>query len=389
MTLNWSDILFNYFIIMTNTEVAVINSAMLDRGSSFDKEPSVMDSIHKIKMYNANTFSKDPKDHEVDKELAGKLRLVEAWTGEIKYIDSWFKADILTVCKVKSGNVYVLDDFGDVVKDEKWNSKKGFFYTNEYSVFTRKTDTLGFKQMGQKPLGFYVKQDLEEMLRSKKLNGKDNPFWKQGKKKDGEPYNDTNVSDTLIIYGKFIDGPYEGDYFKFVPVSNSGYGVTYKDGKVIEADEGTFLHAMNQWLIEWNKIRKANNKPDVKSVDPSQIDMTIWFRPVEIQGKVMFVPTFTYAGLTAYRADNTQDLQYILEIQSEYLKQEFGITVLPTNFRLPSLTQETSNVNAIEIKSTATPLQDVEDVEIEQVSLEDASQVFSIEKAISTGTIPF
>jgi len=29
---------------------------------------------------------------------------------------------------------------------------------------------LGFKQSGQKPLGFFVKSDLEEMLRTKRIN---------------------------------------------------------------------------------------------------------------------------------------------------------------------------------------------------------------------------
>jgi len=63
---------------MTNTEVAVVNTAMLDRGSNFTKEPSVMDNIHKIKLYNANPFSSDPKEREVNEELVGKFRLVEA-----------------------------------------------------------------------------------------------------------------------------------------------------------------------------------------------------------------------------------------------------------------------------------------------------------------------
>jgi hypothetical protein len=64
----------------TSQEVAVINSAMLERGSGFDREPSTMDVFHKIKMYNANTFSKNKEDHEVNPELAGKLRLVKAGT---------------------------------------------------------------------------------------------------------------------------------------------------------------------------------------------------------------------------------------------------------------------------------------------------------------------
>jgi hypothetical protein len=43
---------------------------------------------------------------------------------------------------VKSGNVFVLDQFGDPIKDEKGLSKKAFFFSNEHSVYTRQDDTL-------------------------------------------------------------------------------------------------------------------------------------------------------------------------------------------------------------------------------------------------------
>lgn len=361
------------------TSVATVNQAMLDRGSR-EKEPSVMDNIHKIKLYNANPFASNKEEREVNPELAWKFKIVEAWNWDIKYINSWFKVNILSVCKVKSGNVFVLDEFWDPIKDESGKSKKAFFFTNEHSIYTRKTDMLWFKQAWQKPLGFFVKSDLEEMLRTKKLNGKDNPFWKQWTKVDWEPYNDTNISDTIIIYGQFIWWDYDREYFKFVPVSSSWYWTTYKNGEQVEPSEWTFLYAMKQWLREWNKIRTANNKSEVQSVDPSQIDMTISFREIEVQQKRMFVPVFNFDWLAALRTDNTNDLQYILELQSEYLKEEFGISVMISNFRLWSIKDvATSDISWIEVKAIESKsiVHDNDEEESETVQVvKDAKEIF-------------
>lgn len=361
---------------MADNEVAVLNTAMLDRGSNFTKEFSVMDWIHKIKIYNANPFSFDPKEKEVQEDLVWKFRLVEGNTLEIKYIDSNIKVNILSVCKVKSGNVFVLDDFWDPIKDEKWKSKKAFFYTNEHSLYTKKTDMLWFKQAWQKPLGFFVKSELEEMFRTKKINWKDNPFWKQWTKMDWEPYNDTHISDTIIIYGKFLEWKYAWEYFKFVPVSSSWYWITYKNGQQIDPVEWTFLDAMNNWLKEWNKIRTYNNKSPVKTVDPSQLDMTIWFKEIEVKGKRMFIPTFKFDMLTAYREDNTNDLNYILELQSQYLEEEFNTKVIVSNYRLWSINNNVavSDISWIEVKAIENKSEEIN--EIEEITEEDVVAVF-------------
>ena len=370
MTLNlYPDILFIYLFIMSDTAVTTIDESMLTRWA-WQTSTSVMDNIHKLKIYNANPFSKDPKEKEIDPDKVGKFRLVESSTWAIKFIDGWFKADILSVCKVKSGSVFILNEFGETIKDDKWQSKKGFFMTNEHSVYTKKTDTLWFKQLGLKVLWFYPKAELEEMLKTKKIDWKDNPFWKQGKKLDWEPYNDTSIKDTMIVYGKFIDWPYEWEYFKFVPVSNSAYWSTYKNGNKVDAEAWTFLHAMELWLQAWNKVKVANWQKAVTSVDPSQIDMRISFREVEVQKKRMFLPVFEFDNLTAYRANNTSSLQYVLELQSEYLEEEFWIKIIPENFRLPSLKSETSN--PLQLAAAATIISDTDD----WIEVVDAIDIF-------------
>ena len=106
---------------MSDKAIVTIDESMLNRWAG-QMSTSVMDNIHKIKIYNANAFSKDPKEKEIDPDKAGKFRLVETWSWEIKYIDSWFKVDILSVCKVKSGSVFILNEFSTTTDDNGWQS---------------------------------------------------------------------------------------------------------------------------------------------------------------------------------------------------------------------------------------------------------------------------
>ena len=57
MTLNlYPDILFIYLFIMSDTAVTTIDESMLTRWA-WQTSTSVMDNIHKLKIYNANPFS--------------------------------------------------------------------------------------------------------------------------------------------------------------------------------------------------------------------------------------------------------------------------------------------------------------------------------------------
>ena len=352
-------------------EIAPINPSMLDRWNSFSKRESIMDSIHQVKIYNANTFANE----SVDETKAWTFRVKSPDSEELIYMPWPIKINILSVCKVKSWSVFFLDEFGDPALDESGKPKKWFFTTNEHSLFTKKIDTLWFKQLGWKVLWFYPKVKLEEMLKTKRINGKDNPFWKQWKKIDWTPYNDTNIKDTIIVYGKFLEWPLAWDYFKFVPLSSSWYWTNYKNWETVKPDEWTLLYAISEWLEAWNKARESNSKSKVQSVDPSQLDMTLSFRETEVQGKRMFIPTFKFDMLTAYREDNTDDLNYILELQSQYLEQEFWVRVLVDNFRLWSIhVDKVWDPTSIEVKQIATT--NTEEVEAE-LEVSDAVEVFN------------
>lgn len=296
------------------------NLELLSR--STDTKTSVLDVIYKMKIYNANPFAKDVLERAIDETKAGKYRFLLPDSWEEVY-ESWpFKVNILTVNKIKSGSVYMLDEFGD--KDIAWGQK--FFFTNEYHLYTRKNDVLWFKQSWWTPT-FLTKEALDTMLKTKRIDGKLNPFYKEWEKADKTPYDTTHITESIIIYGKFLAWPFKDSYFKFVPVSKSWYGSDYdsKTKSYIEPEEGTFLKAMEDALNEWNEVREANGMKPVKNVDPSQVNMSISFRELEVKDKKFFIPTFTYDGLYGMSwGDNTEDLEAIVELQNQYTEEEFG-----------------------------------------------------------------
>jgi hypothetical protein len=277
---------------------------------------SVMDAIHEVKLYNANSTLKE----EVAEDKVWKFKLVEAWTKEIKYIDS-FEFDVLNLCKVKSGNIFLLNEFWDTVKDSDGKAKKALFYTNEHSMYTRKTDTMWVK-WAWNILWFFTKEELDQMFKKKMLNGNVNPFYKQWAKMDWEPYDATHMKDTYVLYGKFITWDYKDEYFKMY-LSLSWLWKTWKDWAKCQPEVWSFLSAVNDWLESWNEVRKENWKSIVKNVDPSQLDMKIWFKEIDINSNRVFIPTFDLVDLSWMRWNNTEDVEYITDLQMQYFEQEF------------------------------------------------------------------
>jgi len=128
---------------------------------------------------------------------------------------------------------------------------------------------------------------------------------------------------------------------------------------------------MDLCLEAWNKIKQANGQKSVTSVDPSQADMFVTFREVIVQEKQMFIPVFKFDNLTAYRANNTADLNYILEVQSSYLEEEFGIKLMPQNFRLGSI-----DIQAAPIDKLALPTETANVTVEDDVTVVEAEQIF-------------
>jgi len=111
--------------------------------------------------------------------------------------------------------------------------------------------------------------------------------------------------------------------------------------------------------------------------------MVMSFKEVEVQGKRMFTPQFKFDNLTAYREDNSSDLQYILELQSQYLEEEFGTRVMVSNFRLGSIPTNTvvSTTDKIEVKAIESKSTQVEELEAE-IQIEDLESTFETKQTV-------
>lgn len=327
--------LFYLFICYTMTNaVATMDSSMLDDGTKTNRTPSVYDVLHKVSIYNPDYSRGETMD--TTKQWLFKIKEAQTW--EEKLINP-FKFNLLAVTKVMSGNIELLNEWGDTLKNSKWETIKQYFYTNEFSQFTKKTDTIWFRNMTSKPR-FFTKEDLTKMVMCPKINGKDNPFYEKKKKVDGSSYNSTVLKTQTLIFGKFVWGEYDGQFFQMY-VKNSALWITYKDGENVEPEVWTFLYATEvQWLNAFNEVLKANDKPVVRSVKPNQLDLEVSIIDKDVSWKIYNVAVFDFAGLTGMRTNNLEDVEYISNLRNDYFVERFE------GMRAP-LKVEINNWNAV------------------------------------------
>lgn len=304
-------------IIMPETtqEVATINMDMLDRALKTEGgTESVMNMLHNFKVYNPKMGT------DIDPDKAGKFRIIESVTGNELFLDGPFKFNPLNVAFFHSGSIYPLMDNGT------YADEKVFFFTNEFGKFAKKTDTVGLAAKN-KAIGFFQKGEFENMIKSPNLNGGDNQFFEKKKTFEGKPYNGSLLKKGAVIYGQFVGGQYDGEYFRMFTSMNN-IGVTYKDGAACEADEGTFEYAVKQGLATLNEALVANGRKAIQQINPDQVDLQVTIRQ---NAKGNFLPVFEFAGLVAARGyDNQTDVKYIHDLKEEHFMSIFGAMPTPT-----------------------------------------------------------
>lgn len=327
---------------MTGTEIATVNLDMLDRaGKSEGQSSSVMDSIHTLKVYNPQIGK------PAEAEKAGKFSIREANTGKEELSEGPFTFNVLDVSFFYSGSIYPILPSGAFAEE------KVFFFTNEFSKFAKKTDTVGLAA-GRSPVGFFQKGDFENVIKAPQLNGMENQFYERKKDKDGRPYNSSQLSRSAMIYGQFIDGPYAGDFFRF-RTSMSNIGTTFRDGEVVPAAEGTFEAAMDKALVRMNKILVANGRREISRVSPDQVDLKIH---IEENERGNFLPKFEFAGLVAERGiDNIDSVQYVKDLKAEHFSSIFGTMLEPAPVMIDGNNAEVkiAQVEAPKSKALAQP----------------------------------
>ncbi len=302
--------------VAENTALQNINFDMLDRAVQEDNSfESVLSSLNTIKVYNP------APNEKADPEKAGKIKVklvasVDAGGEREIYIDGPLTFTPLSIVFTLSGSIY--PRFADgTLSDEEY-----YFYTSEFHKFTKRTDTIGLATKGQ-ALGFFTKNAFEEMIRTPMLNGVKNQFYKEKEDINKKPYDGSRLDKKACVYGIITQGEHTGEFFRMF-INPSAFGITYDrdSGQNIAAEPGTIEHAMEVALLDMNKLLQANGRKPVKSIDHSQVDMTL---TVVTNEKGNFLPHFEYAGLVAMRGvDNKDEVQYIKDIRTEYFRSIFG-----------------------------------------------------------------
>lgn len=378
-----------YFFFMTQA-VATINPAMLARSQmSSNRTPTALDALHKVKVYNPNYF----KNEEMDMLKKGRFIVTEAGTGNEIDIEWPLTVDVLGVYKVDSGNIIVLDEYADPILKNGEQIKK-YYYTNFYHKFLKQTDSLCFRSTSQtEPALRMTKAEYQSLVKTRNMNGNPNPFFEEKKKANGEKYKSTCIGSSDVLFGKFIDGAYAGEYFyMYLKGSSMGSDYNTQTKESVLPEEGTFLRAIADALPVWNQVLLNNgSKREVKSVSTDQVDVVMYIDSIvnENAGKEFNVARFDYAGLSGMRGDNTSDLEYVNNIIHTYFGEKFGAAVPIT------VTQDPKNPNNVIVQHDFNAVEDdtvVAEVQEVQVQLEAPKQEAKrnpLEEDISIEDCPF
>lgn len=207
------------------------------------------------------------------------------------------------------------------------------------------------------------------MIKTPMLNGITNQFYDKKKDKEGKPYHGTLLRRSAVIYGQFIGGEYDKEYFRMFTSPNN-IGITYdaEAGTAIEPDEGTLEYVTIPALTQMNEIRTQNGKKVLTRVNHDQCDVLLSIRTND---KGNFLPVFSFAGLTAMRGyDNSEDIKYIHDLKAEQFRSIFGVmgAVTPITIdgtkatvTLPSAPQDHHAIEAPKAAITAADIDDTFD----------------------------
>lgn len=161
------------------------------------------------------------------------------------------------------------------------------------------------------------------MIKTPMLNGITNQFYDKKKDKEGKPYHGTLLRRSAVIYGQFIGGEYDKEYFRMFTSPNN-IGITYDAelGTAIDPHEGTLEYVTIPALTQMNEIRTQNGKKALSRVNHDQCDVLLSIRTND---KGNFLPVFSFAGLTAMRGyDNLEDIKFIHDLKAEQFRSIFG-----------------------------------------------------------------
>lgn len=300
---------------MTKT-MTKIDPAMLGRENVLGSVESVYDAFHKVYLYNPWRWQ------EMDPEKAGKFRIREANSENDIFVDS-IDFNLLETAKVRSGKVVFKDEFGDAMMDSKWEPLSKYYYSNEYPTICSNETVVWLRAMWRETETLYFKKwMLNKILTVAKLNWELNQFSEIKNKMDWGTYRVSHVSESTIMFGKFLSWDLEWEYFIFYPKDNA-VGFNYSKWEKIEAKAGTLTRVLDDALPEWNKIREANKMKQIKNMPVSLVDLKISSFQKEVMEKEFNIAKFDFLSFAWERADNSEDIDFVSELRASYFNERF------------------------------------------------------------------
>jgi len=307
---------------MATTDILKIDSEMLNRTDSISETkytPSIMDTIHKVYIYNPNYSNWEV----MDESKKWKFKVKEANTWNEVYIDS-FKFWLIDLVKVMSWKLIYKDEFWDTIIWRDWKPVSDYFYTNEYPVICKWDHILAFRNLrNDSDILYFKKRDLINILRLPKINWKRNDFSVLKTKQDWSTYRSSSVMESFVMYWVFLDWPYAWEYFIFYPKDNLIW-YNYSKWQYVKPEEWTLTAIMEKALEWWNDIRKQNWLAPVKNMPYSLVDLKISTYIKDVAWKLFNVWKLEFAWYTALRWNNKPDLDYISEFRRQLFEERFG-----------------------------------------------------------------
>ena len=300
-------------------EVVPVNMEALQRAASESSGPSSpLSQISRLKIYNPEPGK------TADPEKDGKFVLLLAHNGGEAVVEGPIKFIPLDIVINYSGSIYPINEETGLRSDDKV-----FFYSNEFSRFSKKDEVIGLAAKGQ-VVGYFKKGDFEKMIKTPILNGRPNHFFEEKKNAEGKPYASSALARKVIVYGQISEGEYE-DLLFYMVINPGQFGITFKDGKPCEAEPGTLEASFKDALPEFNALMASAKLKTVNNVPTDQIDVE--FNIVQNE-RGNNLPHFSYAGLVAKRGvDSYEAREAIRQVRKEAFEHNFKSIGLPFEFQ--------------------------------------------------------
>ena len=364
-----------------NAAVAVQLPESVFRRNDTVQKINVMDTINSVKTYNPQPWKAE------DADLAWNL-MIKNYDTEWMYkkFTSNVKINLLKVRKGINGMFNILDDNGNVQMDATWNAKKWFAYTEEYGRYSRNDLEIMFKAPDIKWYSRVQLWEFKNLIREPLINWRKNPFHKVALDINSIPYNASHLSESYIIYWVFKSWEHAWEYFRMF-ISSSAFGQVW--------DAKTKTSSIVAWSLA-DAIQKVQNDfnaiklqlPPWASFDDSLINVDL---SVAKSGN-FYKPEFK--NPTMIVEDNSQDLQAIEELLSQYKVQEFSwIAEQNVANRIGAdtntLQQDVSQVKQWYYQPSQTVEVEAEVVNEEPKKESKLSQLNNQNESISISDIPF